>query len=153
VILLAEATAIYRGHLDRPELFGSDVYALLRQGLLVSGPDYVNAQRVRRVLTEEYRRIFETVDCIFAPATATTAPRIGERELSINGKVMDVRIATTKVARGVNALGFPALAMPCGTSAEGLPIGLQIIAAPFREDLLLRVGAALETALNLSYGK
>jgi aspartyl-tRNA(Asn)/glutamyl-tRNA(Gln) amidotransferase subunit A len=152
-ILLAEATAIYRGHLDRPELFGADVYALLRQGLLVSGPDYVNAQRARRVLTGEYRRIFESVDCIVAPSTATTAPRIGERELSINGKVMDVRIATTKVARGVNALGFPALALPCGTSAEGLPIGLQIIAAPFREDLLLRVGAALETALNLSYGK
>jgi len=44
----------------------------------------------------------------------------------------------------VNALGYPALSLPCGLSASGLPVGLQIIGAPFEEALLLRTGAALE---------
>ncbi|HSM76766.1 MAG TPA: amidase [Bryobacteraceae bacterium] len=145
IILLAEASAIYRRHLHRRELFGSDVFALLHQGLMVPGADYVDAQRVRRVITAQFRALFLKVDCIFAPATATVAPRIGEREIFMGGKLTDVRLATTRVVRGINMLGLPALALPCGTSPEGLPIGLQIIADAFREDVLLRAGAALES--------
>jgi Asp-tRNA(Asn)/Glu-tRNA(Gln) amidotransferase A subunit family amidase len=51
---------------------------------------------------------------------------------------------TTRFARGINVLGFPALSIPCGASSEGLPIGLQIIARPFEEGLLLALGEALE---------
>jgi aspartyl-tRNA(Asn)/glutamyl-tRNA(Gln) amidotransferase subunit A len=51
---------------------------------------------------------------------------------------------TTRFARGINALGFPALSVPCGSSSEGLPIGLQMIARPFEENLLLALGEALE---------
>ena len=54
------------------------------------------------------------------------------------------RKAATRLVRGVNALGYPALAMPCGISAAGLPVGLQLIGPAFEEALLLRVGAALE---------
>ena len=50
---------------------------------------------------------------------------------------------TTRLVRGFNVLGFPALSIPCGASAEGLPIGLQIIGRPFEEDLLLMLGEAL----------
>lgn len=145
IILLAEASALHRTHLTRRELFGSDVFALLNQGLMVSGVDYVDAQRVRRRITAEFRKLFRTVDCIFAPSTATVAPRIGEREILMNGRMTDVRLATTRVARGINALGLPALAMPCGENAAGLPVGLQIIADAYREDVLFRTGAALES--------
>ncbi|HVT94617.1 MAG TPA: amidase [Bryobacteraceae bacterium] len=145
IILLAEASALHRSHLTRRELFGSDVFALLNQGLMVAGADYVDAQRVRRCITAEFRKLFRAVDCIFAPSTATVAPRIGEREILMNGRMADVRLATTRVARGINALGLPALAMPCGKNAAGLPIGLQIIADAYREDVLFRTGAALES--------
>ena len=54
--------------------------------------------------------------------------------------------------RGINVLGIPALAIPCGFTRDGLPIGLQLLAAAYQEDLLFRIGAALEdgTRLNLA---
>jgi aspartyl-tRNA(Asn)/glutamyl-tRNA(Gln) amidotransferase subunit A len=55
-----------------------------------------------------------------------------------------VRLASTRLVRGVNALGYPALALPGGLSASGLPVGLQIVGPAFEEALLLRIGAALE---------
>jgi Asp-tRNA(Asn)/Glu-tRNA(Gln) amidotransferase A subunit family amidase len=62
----------------------------------------------------------------------------------LGGQDEDVRLATTRFARTANALGVPALSMPCGLSSAGLPIGLQIIGAAFQEQLILRIGAALE---------
>jgi aspartyl-tRNA(Asn)/glutamyl-tRNA(Gln) amidotransferase subunit A len=67
----------------------------------------------------------------------------------INGAEEDVRLASTRLTRPFNVLGWPALAMPCGFSAAGLPIGLQLVAPPHREDTLFCAGAALEDALNV----
>jgi len=75
------------------------------------------------------------------------APLIGQKELELDGHVHDVRLAATRFMRGINALGLPALSIPCGKTAEGLPFGLQIIGRAFEEHLVLRVGAALEDVL------
>jgi aspartyl-tRNA(Asn)/glutamyl-tRNA(Gln) amidotransferase subunit A len=61
---------------------------------------------------------------------------------------MDTRLATTRLVRGINVLGFPALSMPCGMSTQGLPIGLQMVGRPFEENLLLALGEALEAELS-----
>ena len=61
----------------------------------------------------------------------------------------EVRAAATRFTRGMNALGLPAISIPCGFSRSGLPIGLQIIAAARQEDLLLRAAAAMEDAMAL----
>jgi aspartyl-tRNA(Asn)/glutamyl-tRNA(Gln) amidotransferase subunit A len=62
----------------------------------------------------------------------------------IDGQTLDTRLVTTRFARGFNALGFPALVMPCGESPEGMPIGLQMVGRPFEEGLLFKLGEALE---------
>ncbi len=147
LILLAEASALYEPYLGRRSDFGLDVLALLDQGRMVAATDYVNAQRLRGVLVKDFRALFAEIDCLMTPATATTAPRIGQMQIELDGESMDTRIATTRVTRGINVLGFPALAMPCGESKEGLPIGLQMVARPFEEALLLALGEALEPAL------
>jgi aspartyl-tRNA(Asn)/glutamyl-tRNA(Gln) amidotransferase subunit A len=147
VILLAEASALYEPYLARRGDFGADVLSLLDQGRMVPATDYVNAQRLRKVLVGEFRALFQSIDCLFTPTTPITAPRIGEREVSLDGQLEDTRIAATRLVRGVNVLGFPALSIPCGASDKGLPIGLQMIARPFEEDLLLSLGETLETAL------
>jgi aspartyl-tRNA(Asn)/glutamyl-tRNA(Gln) amidotransferase subunit A len=147
VILLAEASALYEPYLARRGDFGSDVLALLDQGRLIPATDYINAQRLRAVLLGEFRALFQTVDCLFTPTTAIAAPRIGERQVKLDGELQDARVAITRLTRGMNALGFPALSMPCGRTGEGLPIGLQIIARPFEEKLLFLVGESLEAAL------
>ena len=144
LILMSEASAVYEPHLGQRQRFGADVLALLDQGLLVSATDYVNAQRLRRKMSRDFRQIWSQVDCLITPTTPNTAPRIGEKVVHLDGRDEDVRIATTRLVRGFNLLGYPALSVPCGLSSEGLPIGLQIIGAPFEEALILRVGATLE---------
>jgi len=143
VILLAEASALYEPYLHRRADFGDDVLALLDQGRLVPATDYVNAQRLRKKLVSEFHVLFGKIDCLFTPASATTAPRIGQKQVELNGEMHDTRLATTRLVRGINVLGFPALVIPCGES-EGLPIGLQMIARPWEENLLLSLGEALE---------
>lgn len=144
VVLLAEASALYEPYWDRRDDFGADVLALLDQGRLVPATDYVNAQRLRRSVLKEFHALFASIDCLFTPTTPITAPRIGQKHVELDGEMVDTRLATTRLVRGINVLGFPALSMPCGTSTAGLPIGLQMIARPWEEDLLLSLGQALE---------
>ena len=145
MILLSEAAAVHQANLARRRAdFGADVLALLDQGSLVPAADYVNAQRQRKRILDQFHRLFEDIDCLFTPSTPTTAPRIGQTEITLADEKYDTRFLTTRFARGFNALGFPALSMPCGESPERLPIGLQIIARPFEENLLFALGETLE---------
>jgi aspartyl-tRNA(Asn)/glutamyl-tRNA(Gln) amidotransferase subunit A len=144
VVLLAEASSHLEPHLEHRGRFGPDVLALLDQGRLVPAVDYVNAQRLRRRLRAEFDLVWKEVDCLFVPAVPNTAPKIGETKVQIGGREEDVRLAATRLVRGINLLGYPALSMPCGLGSNGLPIGLQIVGAPFDEATILRVGAALE---------
>jgi aspartyl-tRNA(Asn)/glutamyl-tRNA(Gln) amidotransferase subunit A len=144
VILLSEASAVYDPYLGDRSLFGADVLALLDQGRLVPAVDYINAQRLRRQLVAQFNELWQGVDCLFCPTTPNTAPRIGDTKVRLGGRDEDVRLATTRLVRGINLLGFPALSIPCGLSTTGLPIGLQIVGPSFEEAQVLRVGASLE---------
>ena len=146
VILLAEASAVMAPFLDDRSKFGPDVLALLDQGRLVPATDYINAQRVRRLMQRDFARIWRQVDCLMAPTTPVTPPRIGQPEVRIGGATEDTRIACTRLVRGFNVLGLPVLSLPVGRTPENLPIGCQIAAPPFREDTVFRLGAALEDA-------
>jgi aspartyl-tRNA(Asn)/glutamyl-tRNA(Gln) amidotransferase subunit A len=144
VILMAEASAAMEPYRERRESIGRDVLALLDQGRLVPATDYINAQRLRRALRREFQKLWSEVDCLVFPTTPHTAPRIGETTLRFDGRDEDARLAATRLVRGINVLGLPALSMPCGLSSSGLPIGLQIVGPAFDEALILRIGAALE---------
>ncbi len=149
VLQLAEAVAILRPHLDRRADFGADVLALLDQGRLIAASDYLDAQRLRRIFAGEFARLWTEVDCLFTPATPVHAPKIGQTTVQIGPDTEDVRLAATRLMRGINLLGVPALVFPCGFTKAGLPIGLQIVAGSGQEDLLLRVGAAMEDATGI----
>jgi aspartyl-tRNA(Asn)/glutamyl-tRNA(Gln) amidotransferase subunit A len=148
LIQLAEAATVWRRYQDRRQDFGPDVFALLQQGLVIPATDYLDAQRVRTLLARDFLKVWESVDCLLAPVTAITAPRIGEMTVKIDGSEEDVRLASTRLTRPFNVLGWPALALPCGLSNGGLPIGLQIVAPPHREKILFQLGSALEDALG-----
>jgi aspartyl-tRNA(Asn)/glutamyl-tRNA(Gln) amidotransferase subunit A len=146
IILLAEASATLEPFLEDRGRFGPDVLALFDQGRLVPATDYVNAQRLRRRMRREFDQLWSQVDCLLVPATPNTAPRSGEATIRLGGRDEDVRLASTRLVRGINPLGLPALSLPCGVSAAGLPIGLQIVGPAFQEAAILRIGAALEDA-------
>ena len=78
------------------------------------------------------------------------APKIGEAAAEIEGRCEDVRLAATRLVRGMDVLGLPAISLPCGLDSDGLPLGLQIIAPEFGEAALLRAAAAVECALRLA---
>jgi aspartyl-tRNA(Asn)/glutamyl-tRNA(Gln) amidotransferase subunit A len=147
--LLVEAASALRPFLNRRADFSADVLPKLDQGAAIPAIDYIEAHRVRRGIGRQFARLFDKVDCIFTPATPMTAPKIGQTTLEIRGVAEEVRNAATRFTRGMNALGLPAISIPCGFSLNGLPIGLQIIAAARQEDRLLHAAAAMEDALGL----
>jgi aspartyl-tRNA(Asn)/glutamyl-tRNA(Gln) amidotransferase subunit A len=144
LILLAEASAVMEPHLHRRGDFGADVLALLDAGRFISATDYVNAQRIRRRMQREWEGLFRTVDVLFTPTTPITAPKIGETTVKVNDVEEDARLASTRLVRGINALGLPAISIPRGQAANGLPVSLQIVGRAWQEKTIVNAAAALE---------
>lgn len=143
--LLAEAAAVHEPYLrKRRKTYGGDVSTLLDMGRLIPAVDYLQAQRLRKRILGVYLDILKRVDALLMPATPMTAPRIGQKQVEINGEAEDTRIAATRLLRGFNLLGLPVLALPAGFSSAGLPVGCQLVGRPWDEPALLRIGAALE---------
>jgi len=148
VILLSEAAATFEPFAPRREEFGADVRVLFDQGALLPATDYVNAQRLRRQFISRFQQLFTTIDVLLTPVTPTVAKRIGEGTIVVGGVEEDFRLATTRLVRGINVLGLPAISIPCGFDEERMPIGLQMIGRPFAERQLLAAAAALEDATD-----
>jgi aspartyl-tRNA(Asn)/glutamyl-tRNA(Gln) amidotransferase subunit A len=136
VTLLSEAAEVLGRYAKNPTDVGADVWALLEKGRVITAAEYLDAQRRRKKLAREFARIWKDCDCLLTPATPFPAFPIEHDS--------DLRPAATRLTRPFNLLGWPALAMPCGMTKAGLPIGLQLIAAPGREDILFAVGVRLE---------
>ncbi|MCS7043294.1 MAG: amidase family protein [Bryobacteraceae bacterium] len=143
--LLVEAAAVHEPYYrKRRSTYGEDVRTLLDMGRLIPAVDYVQAQRLRRRILGVFLDILKKVDALLVPATPMTAPLLGQKEVEIRGQMEDTRLAATRLTRGINLLGLPALSLPAGLSSAGLPVGCQLIGRPWEEPLLLRIGAALE---------
>lgn len=143
IVQLSETAAVYANYTDS-RLFGEDVWALIQQGRMIAGHEYVNAQRIRTVFRKEFDALWREIDVLVAPTTPTAAPLLDETRVKIGPEEEDTRMASTRLVRAINFIGEPALSMPCGKTAAGLPIGLQLIGAPFTESRLLQAARALE---------
>ncbi|MBA4118042.1 MAG: Asp-tRNA(Asn)/Glu-tRNA(Gln) amidotransferase GatCAB subunit A [Candidatus Puniceispirillum sp.] len=107
---------------------------------------YRKAQRVRRVISDEFRGVFENVDVILAPTTPTPSFAFGEEPKDpISMYMNDVLTVPANIA------GLPAISVPAGLSKEGLPLGLQIIGPAFGDSVVLRAGLAIERAANFVF--
>ena len=140
-MMSAEALAYHRGDLqDR----WADYYALTRthvsRGALSSGADYVQAARVRRVAQQKLGALFGDVDLIVTPTSAVGAPT----SMAMSQPRTD-RFFKIVFTGYWDAMGNPALVVPMGFTAEGLPLSLQVAARPFDEALALRAGDAYQT--------
>ena len=116
-------------------------------GALQPADWYVKAQRFRRLYRDQVNALFEHWDVLLAPATPVSATPIGTEWLDIQGQTLPARAAMGLLTQPISFAGCPVVAAPLWpTCTEGLPLGVQIIAAPWREDLAFRVALALESA-------
>ena len=139
VIQLPEAASALGPLLHRRGDLGADVRALADQGRLVSATDYVDAQRLRRRYQGEFHGLWSGIDCLATPTTPMPAPEAGQATVRLGGEDEDARLAATRLVRGINLLGLPALSLPCGF-AEQMPVALQLVGLPFSENKLIVVG-------------
>jgi aspartyl-tRNA(Asn)/glutamyl-tRNA(Gln) amidotransferase subunit A len=117
--------------------------AMLARGALVSGADYVQAQRLRRAVQRQVQALFGQVDAIVMPTAAVGAFSYGEDAL------LDIdRLFKQVFTSYWDAMGNPALVVPMGFTAERLPLSLQIVSRPFDEALALRIGHAYQQAAD-----
>lgn len=115
----------------------------LLAGAMIPAAWYVQAQRFRRHFRQQVLPLFDGVDVLIAPATPTSATPIGQENLRINGTDLPTRASMGMLAQPISFLGLPVVSVPLRT-ASGLPIGVQLIAAPFKEEACLRAASALE---------
>jgi 1-carboxybiuret hydrolase len=133
-------------HLDRlrkrPNDFDPAVRDRLIAGAMVPAPLVDRAQKFRRWYRAQLAEVFKSVDVLLAPATPCTAPKLGQVNFNLGGVELPVRANIGIHTQPISFIGLPVVAVP--VPLEPLPIGVQIIAAPWREDIALRVAYALE---------
>jgi aspartyl-tRNA(Asn)/glutamyl-tRNA(Gln) amidotransferase subunit A len=130
-------------HLDDYSQGARDRFAFARQ---VSAIDYVQAQRDREPIRAKLWSIMDQVDVLVTPTVSITAVGIGAETVDISGVSYQAAEQVTRFTYPFNLSGFPAMSIPCGFDRLGLPIGLQLGAAPWQEALLLRVAHQYQEA-------
>ncbi|WP_018085031.1 amidase [Desulfurispora thermophila] len=151
VTISSEASAYHHETLvTNAVAYGDDVRLLLEGGELFSAVQYVKAQQARRVIQEGFKRTFQQVDVLIAPTVPIMAPRIGERQVEVNGKFKDPVMEFVRLAAPCNLTGLPSVSVPVGLSSSRLPVAMQIIGKPFDESTILRVAAAYEKEFPLN---
>jgi aspartyl-tRNA(Asn)/glutamyl-tRNA(Gln) amidotransferase subunit A len=129
---------------ERPELFGPRVRERLMKGYGITAIDYVRARQKRDVVRRAFQRCFREVDVLAGAALPAVAARIGSDTLEVDDRSEPIIDGSMRLTAPQSLGGVPALALPCGFGASGLPLGLQLVAARYREDLLFTLGAELQ---------
>lgn len=143
VITTTEGASLHLDRLrKRPEDFDPAVRDRLIAGAMVPAPLVDRAQKFRRWYRAQFAEMFKSVDVLIAPATPCTAPKLGQVNFNLDGVELPVRANIGIHTQPISFIGLPVVAVP--VPLEPLPIGVQIIAAPWREDVALRVAHALE---------
>jgi aspartyl-tRNA(Asn)/glutamyl-tRNA(Gln) amidotransferase subunit A len=129
---------------SRTQGFGSEVKRRIMLGTYVLSSGYYDAyyrkaQKVRTLIKRDFEAVFAQVDCLLTPVAPTTAFRLGEKV----GDPLTMYLSDVYTV-SCNLAGLPGLSLPCGTDGAGLPVGLQLLAKPFAEGMLIQVADFLE---------
>jgi aspartyl-tRNA(Asn)/glutamyl-tRNA(Gln) amidotransferase subunit A len=148
-IMLADARHYHAAWLrDRPEEYGEDVRDRLMRRTDMSADEFIAAMRVRAAVTAETARLMTRYDGLLLPTTRIPAPPIAGQTIIIDGQEVFAPNILTSNTNPFNLPGMPALSLPCGFTATGLPIGLQVVTRRWDEVTALRIAAAYERATD-----
>ncbi|MBL8153021.1 MAG: amidase [Anaerolineae bacterium] len=142
VMVSCDAAAFHQERLiEHPDAFGADVRGRLEGGTRFTGVEYALARRSQTELKHRLAALFQGVDLLITPCTRMVAPRLDDPKA-----VEQSRASLSYLTAPFNMAGLPCLSVPCGFTADHLPIGLQIVGRPWQESLVLRAGHAYEQA-------
>ena len=133
---------------SRSQGFGEEVKRRIMLGTHVLSAGYYDAyyqkaQKVRTLIKQDFEHVFQKCDCLLTPTAPTTAFKLGEKLADpLTMYLSDIYTVS------VNLAGLPAISIPCGFDSNNLPIGVQIIAKNFDEEMVLRVGDFIERNLK-----
>jgi len=143
VITTTEGASLHLDRLrKRPADFDPAVRDRLIAGAMVPAPLVDRAQKFRRWYRQQFLEVFKSVDVLIAPATPCVAPKLGQATFLLDGVELPVRANIGIHTQPISFIGLPVVVVP--VPLEPMPIGVQIIAAPWREDVVLRTAYALE---------
>jgi aspartyl-tRNA(Asn)/glutamyl-tRNA(Gln) amidotransferase subunit A len=142
----AEAFAYHAENVGRsPELYQTETVRRIRTGESVSAAEYIRCRRELEQARRNIGSVFANVDVLVTPTMPMPAPAIADLKKDPEA-LRPAELRLLRNTRPFNVWGLPAISVPCGFTASGLPIGLQIAGAHWREDLVLRVAWAYEQA-------
>ena len=138
VVINVEAAAFHQGMYNQnPDDYGPHLRRIIEVGMLVPGAQYLQAQRVRAIFRRDAEAMFEDFDVLLTPATPTAAPR----DRTTTGNAIFQSAWTSA--------GLPAIAIPSGLDAAGMPLGVQLVAPPFAEAKLIAAARWCESVLGV----
>jgi aspartyl-tRNA(Asn)/glutamyl-tRNA(Gln) amidotransferase subunit A len=144
VITASEGANLHLASLrSRPDDFDPATRDRFLAGTMIPASWYIQAQRFRSWFRDRVRQVFQQVDVILAPTTPCPAPLIGQQTMILDGEEILVRPHLGLFTQPLSFIGLPVISVPIG-HPNALPLGVQLIAAPYNEALILRVAAVLE---------
>jgi aspartyl-tRNA(Asn)/glutamyl-tRNA(Gln) amidotransferase subunit A len=143
IVLLSDAAAYHKAHLsDSATEIGFDVLARLKMGEAMSGIDVAMAHRNLVVARRNRASMFDQADMLIIPTTQSPAPPRADLDPVAAARKF------TKLTAPFNFAGLPAISVPCGFTASGLPIGMQLVAGPWKESTLLEAALAYQSVTD-----
>ena len=146
---MADSVVTHEPYIDQGrDDYGPNVLYRMLAGQFVLGRDYSKALKVQRLIKEDYARVLQEVDILVTPTSPVVAWPIASETVNLGGVEYPVSGPgagmTGRCTSPSNATGLPAMTVPCGFTAAGLPIGLQLIGRPFEEPLLFQAANGYE---------
>lgn len=142
LIVSSDAAAFHRERLiQKPEEFGNDVLMRLREGANFTAVEYAEARHAQAIYRHRLNTLFHSHELLLLPTVPMAAPSLNDP-----AALDSARASLSYYTAPFNMTGLPAISVPCGFTSDNLPIGLQIVGAPWREDMILRAAYAYERA-------
>jgi Asp-tRNA(Asn)/Glu-tRNA(Gln) amidotransferase A subunit family amidase len=149
VTIISEMAAAHLEHFSKQrDRYGLDTRVNLALARTLTAYDYVHAQRLRQRICRNFAQLLERVDMIATPATATTAPVVHDDVLSTGESDLPTTDKMIRFALPANVTGLPAISVPAGYDANGLPVGLQLMGRAWEEHTLLRAARVVEAGVE-----
>ncbi|MBI3742685.1 MAG: amidase [Chloroflexi bacterium] len=143
VMSRCEAAAFHQAFPDAANLYTEPVREQLDEARHVTAVDYLAAQRFRSEFAERMAAHFQEFDALLLPTSKVPAPALGESDRFI--------MILSENCIPWSFIGFPALSVPCGSTPSGLPVGAQLVGAPFNDGAVLALASAVESALGVRF--